>query len=466
MKNGNLFRSWKEIAAYLGCDIRTCLRWEKNLGLPVHRVEGGSKGTIFAYKEELDRWITERSKPNGRNGPANHSGEGNSEGEFPEGAPGAPGAKTKRRLLHNPAFLIPFHLGVFALIIGLFIIVSHKPVSHVPHGFMVDGSVLTVLDAQKNPIWRHDTKIQNLMDDTAYRSRFQRKIYNDDRMAFFPWLKFEDIDRDGKVETLFVVKTEDQRGEGLIYCFDDRGNEKWHFQSGRAQQIGKQPFSADYRIGGLDLADVNQDGKPEVIFYATQYPDYPSQFVVLDAAGKELGEYWNPGHFNEFVYEDLDSDGRIEIVAGGVNNDYGKAFVLVFNPLNLSGAAPQPDPERKFKSIGPGSEKYYILIPRTDVDLQDGYPVDATASIESTKNKEISVLSVRSKLYYEFSYGLEFLRIRRSHGFLVMHKKAFDEGKVRSVLDDAYFENLGKGVRYWDGVAKRWSATPAMSNPW
>jgi hypothetical protein len=47
-----------------------------------------------------------------------------------------------------------------------------------------------------------------------------------------------------------------------------------------------------------------------------------------------------------------------------------------------------------------------------------------------------------------------------------MHKKAFDEGKVRSVLDDAYFENLGKGVRYWDGVAKRWSATPAMSNPW
>ena len=466
MKNDNLFRSWKEIAAYLGCDSRTCLRWEKSLGLPVHRVEGGSKGTVFAYKEELDRWITERSRPNGRNGTANHAGERNPEGGLQARTSVEPGGKSKRRLLYNPAFFIPFHLALFALIIGLFIVASHKTVSHTPHGFLVDGSVLTVLDTGNNPIWRFDTQIQNLMGDATYRDRFQRKIYNENNCALFPFLKFEDIDRDGKVEALFVVKTQDQRGEGLIYCFDDRGAEKWHFHSGREQQIGKQPFSADYRIGGVDLAEVNQDGKLEVVFYATHFPDYPSQFVVLDADGKELGEYWNPGHFNEFVYADLDGDGQIEIIAGGVNNDYAKAFALVLDPLNISGAAPQPNPEKMFKNEGPGSEKYYILIPRTDVDLRDGYPVDATARIDITQNKEISVLSLRSRLYFEFSYALEFLRIRNSHVFQIMHKEAFDEGKVRSIVDSAYFENLGKGVRYWDGAAKRWSVTPAMSNPW
>jgi hypothetical protein len=466
VKSENLFRSWKEIAAYLGCDIRTCLRWEKSLGLPIHRVEGGSKGTVFGYKDELDRWITEKSRLNGRNGASYSTGEGRPKGDLPPAAPATPGRAPKRRLLYNPAFYIPFHLAVFVLIIGLFIIVSHKPVSHLPHGFLIDGSVLTVLDIQRNPIWSYDTKIPSLMDDTAYHSRFQRKIYSDERYARFPWLKFEDIDRDGKVETLFVIKTVDQRAEGMVACFDDRGHEKWHFQAGREQLIGKQPFSADYRIEGIDTADVNQDGKPEVLFYATHYPDYPSQFVILDAAGKELGEYWNPGHFNEFVYADLDGDGRTEIIAGGVNNDHGKGFIVVFDPLSLSGAAPQSDPEKKFKNLSPGSEKYYVLIPRTDVDLQDGYPVDATASIELNKNKEISVLSMRSRLYFEFSYGFEFLRIRKSHAFLAMHKKAFDEGKVRSVLDDAYFENLGKGVSYWNGAERKWSAKPAMSNPW
>ena len=66
MNNSTLFRSWKEIAAYLGVDQRTCHRWEKSLNLPVHRIEGGGKGSVFAYKDELDGWILERSGQNAR----------------------------------------------------------------------------------------------------------------------------------------------------------------------------------------------------------------------------------------------------------------------------------------------------------------------------------------------------------------------------------------------------------------
>jgi hypothetical protein len=43
------FTSWKEIAVYLSCDERTCLRWEKKLGLPVHRRKGTSKSTEKCY---------------------------------------------------------------------------------------------------------------------------------------------------------------------------------------------------------------------------------------------------------------------------------------------------------------------------------------------------------------------------------------------------------------------------------
>ena len=69
ISNGNLLRSWKEIAAYLGCDVRTCHRWEANHGMPVHRAEaGGRKSPVFAYKDELDRWF----RGTFRNGHSNH----------------------------------------------------------------------------------------------------------------------------------------------------------------------------------------------------------------------------------------------------------------------------------------------------------------------------------------------------------------------------------------------------------
>jgi hypothetical protein len=56
----NLLSSWKEISGHLGCDVRTCIRWEKNLGMPVHRLEGTAKSRVFAYKNELEDWLKTR----------------------------------------------------------------------------------------------------------------------------------------------------------------------------------------------------------------------------------------------------------------------------------------------------------------------------------------------------------------------------------------------------------------------
>jgi TolB protein len=56
--------SWKEISIYLGRSLRTCQRLERELGLPVHRLEDSPKARVFAYKEEIDLWIekTQHSK--------------------------------------------------------------------------------------------------------------------------------------------------------------------------------------------------------------------------------------------------------------------------------------------------------------------------------------------------------------------------------------------------------------------
>lgn len=50
--------SWKEIADYLKRDVTTVCRWEKEKGLPVHRLPGGARQAVFAYEEEIDSWIS------------------------------------------------------------------------------------------------------------------------------------------------------------------------------------------------------------------------------------------------------------------------------------------------------------------------------------------------------------------------------------------------------------------------
>jgi TolB-like protein len=53
--------SWKEIAAYLGKDVRTAMRWERSRGLPVHRLSASSRAPVFALRTEIDDWRARHS---------------------------------------------------------------------------------------------------------------------------------------------------------------------------------------------------------------------------------------------------------------------------------------------------------------------------------------------------------------------------------------------------------------------
>ena len=55
--SGTRLDCWKEIAVYLGKGERTVKRWEVDRGLPVHRVPGGGRASVYALSSELDEWL-------------------------------------------------------------------------------------------------------------------------------------------------------------------------------------------------------------------------------------------------------------------------------------------------------------------------------------------------------------------------------------------------------------------------
>jgi serine/threonine-protein kinase len=53
--------SWKEIASYFRRDVRTVQLWEKSEGLPVRRQFHKKLGSVYAYRQELEAWLRDRS---------------------------------------------------------------------------------------------------------------------------------------------------------------------------------------------------------------------------------------------------------------------------------------------------------------------------------------------------------------------------------------------------------------------
>jgi TolB-like protein len=121
--NGQRLDSWKAIARYLSRDIRSVQRWERERGLPVHRVPGERGGAVFAYQGELDRWLM-----SGANG-ADSAGQ--TKDSLEAGSPrrgGSPGAASEGIARVRPAKRVWVGIAALALaLVALLVVVSKRP---------------------------------------------------------------------------------------------------------------------------------------------------------------------------------------------------------------------------------------------------------------------------------------------------------------------------------------------------
>jgi hypothetical protein len=435
---GRLLSSWKEIAEYLKCDVRTCLRWEQTRGLPIHRLEGTPKSRVFAYQDELDSWVK------GRNG----AGESLSEESVPATVAGF-------RLKYLFFAIAVLTVGT---LIYLFFLRPSSPILE-PFDFHIDGSELIILAKSGKELWRYDSKIENLCDEAAFRIHFQIKKPDPTGVSVdLPWIMIKDINRDQKPEVLFSPRASDRRGVSDLLCFNNRGKELWRFKAGREMWCGSRPYSSEYYIRGFDAVDIDNDGNLETVIISQQPPNWLTQLAVLDTNGRVLGEFWNSGNLGDFFLADLNGDGKRELLTVGLNNEYAKGCLVVFDPSDIGGGSPQTNPEFTCRDMKAGTEKYYLLFPRTDVDLAT-YPMEAITKLYVENPQILSLTANLSELIFVLNFDLVVEDITISHNFMQKHKEALLAGKIHSDLyDPRYKEALMKGILYYDG--KGWTARP------
>jgi hypothetical protein len=424
--------TWKEIAVYLDCDVRTCQRWERKLALPVHRFDpDSSKTRVFAYKSELDEWLKKDLR-----------------------------TKSFRINIRRKKAKY-FFLIIPAALLFLLVILNINPGSSVPFNFDIKDSRLLILNEKSSKLWSFDTGLSNLCSEEIYRKHFQEKRRNDLGVVRLPHLMIKDLDGDEKKEVLFTTQTRDERKEGLLICLDHKGKKLWEFKSGKVLKFGTVLYSSDYRIKGMDVYDINGNGSMEIIVISRNRYFFPSQLVLLNSKGELLGEFWNSGALTDYYFVDLNRDKEVEFIVSGTNNEYNTGCLMVFDPADIWGASPQSG-EYLCQELKQGSEKYYIVIPPTDVEncISLRNVID---DVEIFNNQIISAKSINGQIYYELNFDLKLINVNYSDQFEKMHRKLFSENKITSELNQDYKARLMQGLLYYDG--QKWVSNPTAVQP-
>jgi hypothetical protein len=436
-----LLSSWKEIAAYLGCDRRTCMRWERDSGLPVHRAGKLSRSHIFAYRSELDNWLRGRTNQE-------------------------PSAKPRPWARPASWFRIPWVIFGPAIVLALagygLLQVFAGPGQ--PSDFRVEESRLIILDEHGRELWRFETGLKDLAHEAYYRNHFQRRRQVPHSSArAFPQLVIEDIDRDGNREVLFAPTGESSLGERLL-CFGRKGRQLWTFDARREMTFGQKRLVPLFDISSVEFVPGNAPGQGRVVVVSNHYPLFPSYVAVLSVGGAPLGEFWNSGRLSDHIFLDLEGDGKTEMLLVGTNNEYRQGCLAVLDLDDVRGASPQTG-EYRAAGLPPGAEMYYLLFPRTIVDKLEAEReiftnIDAPAAGLILAVSEYTVLSYRlnSRLIVEDvtisdTYREKFTRYQ-SMGKIPPGR--LDESAVR--------DELMKGVNYFDGEG--WTAAPTLNRTW
>lgn len=436
--NKKILSTWKEISVYLDCDVRTCIRWENKYGLPIYRIDASTKSRVYAYEDEIENWRKEREN----NNTGNHKP-----------------VSQKSNVFKMLAIIIPVSILIFVAI-GLMSKYSE------PYDFRIEKSNLVILNEEGKELWRRDIGLENLVARDKYRRHFQTKkapeLEEDEGVTLLPWLKFVDINNNNRKEILFAPLTQDQYGVKYFYCFDHKGHELWKYPIG--DTITYDEVFQDFCVRGFDSEDLNNDGYQEIILITHAVTRFPTRICIFNHLGEPLGIYWNSGHIADYVTHDLDGDGILELIFAGQNTEYKKGCVIVFDPFNIEGGSPQKEPYYVSKELKTGTEKFYLLFPRTEADLLKSVAESAVV-IQLLGNDLFKVRAGESSIYFYINHQFEPTNIVLGHGFEKLHQEYLREGKVDEIEDkQAFIQNLLNNILYWN--SKEWINKASMSNSW
>ena len=123
----------------------------------------------------------------------------------------------------------------------------------------------------------------------------------------------------------------------------------------------------------IRFLEYDGDAGREVLIRYTHNQYYPGAVAVYEADGTPLAQYVNRGHISTLLINDIDADGRDELLALGTNNDpaYQGATAIYLEEGAWSGAAVDPPGGPGRGPVGDITDgaRYRLILPAFDAPV-------------------------------------------------------------------------------------------------
>jgi hypothetical protein len=419
--------SWKEIAAYLERDDRTVRRWEKERGLPIRRVPGGGRGAVFAYREEIDAWLS-------------GVGEGKSEDDRDEAVIAANAASRVSKLLRwgrSP--------GVRVAVVCAMAISAYWLWHGLHRGFVAradfSGNTVVGRDGRGNTLWTYDfdRPLAPHPDDPAQR------------------IAIADLGRDRRRDVLVAAPFDSpdlgSSANDALYCLSAQGQVRWRHE-----------FEDKFRFGGHDygspwaafLAMLTPGGETPTIWAAARASfSSASMLIKLDRDGHPLAKFVNWGHIA--VVSHLRNASGSYVLVGGISNQCNCAMLAVLREESASGSSPALEPAFSCEKCPEGKPYRYLLFPRSELTQLSGATYNNLRLIHVEDDRAwVGVSETLSEgspgpdwIKYDLSDRFVPRSFTVSDHFWTLHRQMEAEGKIHHNVEQCPERAQARNVQMW-----------------
>jgi hypothetical protein len=408
--------SWKEIAAYLGRDVRTVMRWEKERGLPVHRGPG-RKGIVFATPAELDAWT--------------------------RGTPPASADPVQPRRLRR--WWLP--LAVLPVVVTAAVWVYAGRTNTRIASVVLTGHEVVARRADGTDAWRYSFGDLAVAPPTG-RSDAPAELLGSDGVL---------------TATVDAVRrADDTIHSGELLWFDRRGAVRRRFSfDGDRWTFAGRVFSGPWALADYQVRDAA--GSRRIAVTARHYDWWPSLVTVLDAGWTRQGTFVNAGWVDLVRWI---GDDRLAL-AGFFNPGDG-GMVALLDARHMNGQSPAGGAaEFVCAACGPDRPLRYVVMPRSEVNRAAAAPFNrAVLSARSggfvaqTLETTGSATSTPATALYEFSRDLELTHAAYTARYWEVHRELEQRGVITHDREHCPERDGPPRILVWE-PATGWRTQPA-----
>jgi len=415
--------SWKEIAAFIGRDERTAMRWAKGHGMPVRRAPGHSKGRVYASRGEISRWLEGQAQ------------------ESP-GAEAAVAAARPRKIWVISSGVIG--MSLLALLLAWSSIVA-RPRRAVRVGFSDDS--VEIWDGAGRKLWTHQ-----------FPRPFEERLIPSYR-SLTSLAHFVDLERGREREVIVAAPfSEGANLQGPFHievdAFSSAGKLLWSYIPNESFQFGSNRIGGGWQI--FDLRVSRESARP-VIWAAFDAATWGNSFVVeLDArTGGHTVKFVNTGIL--YSLGELKTTRGAYLLIGGFNNEQDGGSLAIMDERKAFAASPQTRGTRhECVSCPAGAPDVYLVFPRSELNvIKNVYPTPVTlieangGEIQISKNELGGGSAARAIYLLRTEPSFQIVSVRFDTDYDQMHHELERAGALRHTIDDCPERLEPKPVRMW-----------------